>query len=383
MGAIYTNTDNAIRCTGNIAGKIGKKGYSGKLGPTGNPTAWMAGDISNDTPTVTSITNQLINGILSPVDKDGNTLPLASTVPGLIPVGVWPVLGDYYVDSDNGNLYKKTSGTDGVVNANDWTYQENVNGQKGPDNFLKTEVSFNGEESLLGYSVNKYDKKTLCGHLIWPGKDLSGDINSVKVLINCNTEGINIRATVYLVNLGVIVSGSDDILIASSAGNLVSGRGDDASWRILDLNVNNSVVPNSQALFGVFVLLRPSRQGEIDHMKEIQESYNDEIAAMYAERLKDTEKTDINAFYEVVEEEGIKIDSESPVKRTRRIAEREAYLEKRKKAELDAAIRFEEGEIQSKKFPGNIKNEGDTGFVWESTPVLFKGDIKLSHITIS
>jgi hypothetical protein len=366
MGSLYTNTDNAIRLSANIIGLPGPTGYLGPVGPRGPGWAWMDRD-----PTEDFAYRQAVP--LSPVvDKFGVPFPTDST---------YPVTGNKWVNYVTGDWFEYDSVTE------TWgTVQGNILGAKGSDNYLKTEVSFNSNVDTKGFKVNKVNKSKLIGHLIYPGSSVSGPINNVQVLVQSSSDSKNFRASIYLVNVGQITGVNDDIVVASSNFTSLSGKGDDTSWKILNLNVSQNAVPQQPSVFALFVRLRLNRPAEINHISNIKSKYNDEIAGLYASKLSKLEDTSADSFYTTLEDDyNIITSGETNLKRQNRKAKTSSDKSKSDKEAISAADSFK---IEEKKKwndgIGSVKvTDEEIATDWGDPKTNDKPSIKIAHLIVT
>lgn len=372
MGAVYTNTDNAIKVTGLISGNDGPQGYPGKNGATGNAAVW-----SDQDPTTAFTQVGLISGRLIPYDKDGNRIPTANTTDPYTVQPTWPNLGDLWIRSNNGDVY--TCQEQGNVRS--FAYSHNIRGAKGSDNFLKTEVSFNGEDTTLGYPIGYSTDRQLVGHFIFPGKDVCGSINNIRVLINANTDGAEIRGDIFLVNMGETDLNVDDIVVGSTLNTSITGRGDNKSWQIIELTIDNNAVPRGETIFGLFVDIRAPRYKEQEQIKDIEASYGSNFSALLAEILRQREDRSTESFYKVMEKEGF-VTPENPIKYTERLAEDRKTVERIDAMEAELVKQLEK-ERDEENAEGKVTRPDDIYKPWIPAPVLTQVDIKIAHITIS
>ena len=372
MGALYTNTTNAIRFSERITGPKGKPGFIGPTGPKGNKAVYLPYD-----PTTPEYATGIANGSIIPKDSDGNKFP---TTVG----GTWPNTGDKFINSLTGAVYA-WNGTKWVANGT------NVKGIRGLGNFVKSEVSFNGIFDNQGFTVSAQNQKTLVGHIIYPGKAVSGPINNVQVLVQTSSGGNNLIATVYLVNLGNLDAGIDDIVVAQSSAYL-NGKGDDTSWSLLNLTVYPDNVPSTQEIFGLFVLLRADKKQETTHISNLGARYGAEAASAYTTMLKETEATSKEVFYKILDAQyQTKTIAETPAAMELRRAT-EAALSKKALIEQEIMIKTIReqalaADIPYDPFASQPPVKGATGTVkqnpWQETPITYATRIKVAHLLIS
>ena len=290
MGTLYTNTDNATPVSTGIIGPQGPQGYLGPKGLVGNNWAWMVTDPPTPGP-----------GVQPPILNQAGTVLNGTGYGGP---------GSRWINYTTGEWFQ--------FDGTSWATQGNLLGNKGADNFLKTEVSFNGKSSK-GFDVDKINKSILVGHLIFPGTSIAGAINNVQVLLQSSSDSKAFRASVYLVNVGQTSAATDDIVVAQTGFTSLSGKGDDSSWKILSLTVNAPAVPVQQSIFALFVKLRLNREQEIDWIQKLKADYTDEIAGLYSSKLSKLENTSPNSFYNTLDTDyGISPPAETDVKRQER-----------------------------------------------------------------
>lgn len=401
MGALYTDTYNAIRWSERIVGLTGKPGFRGITGPRGNRAVYLPYD-----PTSSTYAVGIANGSIIPKDVTGAGFP--STLGGS-----WPNVGDKFINSLTGVVYYWNSSGVWVLSTS-----PSVKGNRGPGNYVKSEVSFNSEEDNQGFIVDIPNAKTLVGHIIYPGKSVAGNMNKVQVLVQASSDSKQMNATAYLVNLGTLVAGNDDIVIARSTTN-ISGKGDNTSWFILDLAINNNNVPNTQEVLGLFIFLSADKVQQKAHIENLKRIYSPEAASLYTTNMAQTEITTKESFYKVLSDNyNTTTIAETPADFNLRVATEEAALVKKALISTDLKQRISLEKSQSDipydpflgKGPSPIgikdtsdplglppapagPNTGpilpggslsaDKGDPWESTPVTYTTKIKVAHLLIS
>jgi hypothetical protein len=233
MGAVYTNNENAIRCTDNIAGIQGRPGFAGPPGPGGNNWAYMPVGPS------AKINNAF--------DENGDLLP---TVPG----ERWPIQGDSWLNYRTGEWYIYQD----VDPSPFWELQPTLlQGPKGADDYMTTEVSFNKFNDTTGFAVDRFDEEVVVGHLIFPGTILAGKpISSVQVLVHINSGGDNIRADFRLSSMGLLATDPVDDVLVAQVDPILNGNGGTTSWQIIDLNVLPANVPAFEEVLQLTLRLR-------------------------------------------------------------------------------------------------------------------------------
>ena len=238
MGAVYTNTENAIRCSDNIAGIPGRRGDRGDRGITGNNWVYLA----------TSPHSEFV--LQGAVDQQGNSFP---TNVG----GTWPSSNDKWLNYITGDWF--------IYDGANWVQQpSNFTGPKGPDNIARTDVSFSKYKDTRGFTMTTYNEDVLIGYVIFPGKTLAGTINSVKILTQCNTAGKNLKVTLKLVNVNATDDTGDDIIVASTlATHTLNGDGGDSSWDINNLSIITANVPDEEELLAVYGRMIEAGSGDI------------------------------------------------------------------------------------------------------------------------